>query len=446
MKAILLIIEREYLVRVRKKSFIIMTILGPILLASIYIIPAYLMMREGDKRTIAVIDESGLFTNSFENNKNISFMPIQMSLTEAKEKVRQEAFYAVLYIPKSITEKVDGRAVELFSKKGASIEVEDKVQETIEKKIQDLKLRQANIDTDLLKQIESYEVNVNTANLEAEKEQESNVIASSIVGYISAFIIYISIFLYGVQVMRGILEEKTNRIVEVMISSVKPFQLMMGKIIGIALVGLTQFLLWLALGFGITVGTVQMLGLNQKTIMEQVESRQPGISNNQEFSKLKKAQNKPNMQAKIYKGFSTINFPKIISFLLFYFLFGYLMYSALFASVGAASDADTDTQQFMFPISIPLIFSIVIATYIVQNPDSSIAFWTSIIPLTSPIIMLIRLPFNPPAWEIALSMVLLVGGFLGTTWLAARIYRVGILMYGKKVSYKELSKWIFYKG
>ncbi|MDJ1467447.1 ABC transporter permease [Cytophagaceae bacterium DM2B3-1] len=441
MRIIFLIIQREYLVRVRKKSFLIMTILGPVLLACIYIVPAYLMLREGEKRTIAVIDESGLFSQSFENNKNISFAPINTSLAVAKEQVRQDKYYAVLYIPKSILDKTHNREVELFSKKGASIEVEDKVQETIQKKIQDLQLKQANIDTDLLKQIESYEIAVNTANLEEEKEQESNVIASSIVGYISAFIIYISIFLYGVQVMRGILEEKTNRIVEVMISSVKPFQLMMGKIIGIALVGLTQFLLWLLLGFGIIYGTAQTLGIDQQTMMQQVENRQPGLS------QLKEVQKKPGLQAKdIYKGLATINFTKIIACLLFYFLFGYLMYSALFAAVGAASDADTDTQQFMFPISVPLIFSIVIATYIVQNPDSSIAFWTSIIPLTSPIIMLIRLPFNPPLWEIALSMALLIGGFLATTWLAARIYRVGILMYGKKVSYKELSKWLFYKG
>lgn len=446
MQIILLIIQREYLVRVRKKSFLIMTILGPILLAAIYVIPAYLMIREGETRTIAVIDESGLFSKSFENNKNIHFAPIQVSLANAKEQVRQEKYYAVLYIPKSILEKTNSREVELFSKKGASIEVENKVRETIEKKIQDLKLRQANIDTELLKQIESYEVSVNTANLEAENEQESNVIASSVVGYISAFIIYISIFLYGVQVMRGILEEKTNRIVEVMISTVKPFQLMMGKIIGIALVGLTQFLLWLTIGFGISYGTAQALGVDRATVMKQVETRQPALSANPEFKQLKEAQDKPNAMAKMYKGLATINFPKIIACLLFYFLFGYLTYSALFAAVGAASDADTDTQQFMFPISMPLIFSIVIATYIVQNPDSSLAFWTSIIPLTSPIIMLIRLPFNPPLWEIILSMVMLVGGFLLTTWLAARIYRVGILMYGKKVSYKELSKWLFYKG
>ncbi len=444
MKNILLIIQREYWVRVRKKSFLIMTFLGPILMASIYVIPIFLMTRDGDKRTIAIIDESKLFSTDLKNKKAIEFIPVQTSLEATKKMVRQDKYYAVLYIPKDIMNVDSGKEVELFTKKGVSLEVEGKVQSAIENRIQEIRLQEANIDTKLLKQIESYQVAVSTSNLEEENEKESNVIATSVVGYVSAFFIYISIFLYGVQVMRGVLEEKTNRIVEVMISTVKPFQLMMGKIVGIGLVGLTQFLLWITLGASITTGTAALMGLNQEGNIPQMQSVQtlPG-SQKAMFNALEK--NKIKKADKWVKGFSTINYVKIISFLLFYFLFGYLMYSALFAAVGAAADADTDTQQFMLPITIPLIFSIVIATYVVQNPDSTLAFWTSIIPLTSPIIMLIRLPFNPPAWEIALSMVLLLVGFLSTTWLAARIYRVGILMYGKKVNYKEISKWIFYK-
>ncbi len=457
MKIILLILQREYWVRVRKKSFIIMTLLGPLLMASIYVIPVVLAMRDGDKRTIAVIDESGLFDKGFEDSRNISFVSIKTSLAEAKAQVKQDKYYAVLYIPRTISESANDKEAKLFAKKGVSIEVESKVRRTLEDKIQGLKLKQAGISAETLKQIESYNVSVGTASLDDENEQESNVWASSAVGYLGAFMIYIAIFIYGVQVMKGVVEEKTNRIVEVMISSVKPFQLMMGKIIGIALVGLTQFLLWIVLGSVVVFGLSQAVGISgQDMAQQQMELRtgqgavQSGLPQNSlpagqaGISKETKTGN--DTAQKFMKSIGTINFPKIIACFLFYFLFGYLMYSALFAAVGSAADADTDTQQFMLPITIPLIFSIVIASFVVQNPDSTLAFWASIIPLTSPIIMLIRLPFNPPLWEILLSMALLVLGFIGTTWLAGRIYRVGILMYGKKVNYKELSKWIFYKA
>jgi len=440
MKIILLIIQREYLVRVRKKSFLIMTILGPLLIAGIYAIPAYLMLREGEKRTVAVIDESGLFDKPTENNRNISFVLINSSVKDAKAEVKKETYYALLHVPKNTGEGAGNQEVKLYSKKGASVGVESNIRKIVEDKIQTMKLRQAHIDTETLKQIESYRVAVITATLDEEKERESSGKALSIAGYAGGLLIYISIFLYGVQVMRGILEEKTNRIIEVIISSVKPFQLMMGKIIGIALVGLTQFLLWIILSFGISAGVQQITGIDRQAMAQ--PTRLPSGANTMENNVSPEiSANTP--EAKFWNGLADV-LPRMIAGFLFYFLFGYLMYSAFFAAVGAASDADTDTQQFMFPISIPLIFSIVIAPYV--DPDSRLAFWTSIIPLTSPVIMLTRLPFNPPLWEILLSMALLIGGFVGTTWLAARIYRVGILMYGKKVNYKELSKWIFYKG
>ena len=450
MKIILLILQREYWVRVRKKSFVIMTILGPVLTASLYGSAAFLATRDGDKRTIAVIDESGLFGKGFEDSRNISFVSVKTSLAEAKAQVKQDKYYAVLYIPKTISESANDKEAKLFAKKGVSIEVESKVRRTLEDKIQGLKLKQAGISAETLKQIESYNVSVGTASLDDENEQESSVQASAIVGYASAFIIYIAIFLYGVQVMKGVVEEKTSRVMEIIISSVKPFQLMMGKIIGIALVGLTQFFLWIVLGLIVTFSISQATGIGgQEMAQRQVELRSSPLSipdSTFQDSVSKSTKTDSSMVEKVWNGFKTINFPKIIACFLFYFLFGYLMYSALFAAVGSAADADTDTQQFMLPITIPLIFSIVIASFVVQNPDSTLAFWASIIPLTSPIIMLIRLPFNPPLWEILLSMALLVLGFIGTTWLAGRIYRVGILMYGKKVNYKELSKWIFYKA
>ncbi|MCU0352553.1 MAG: ABC transporter permease [Cytophagales bacterium] len=444
MNTILLIIQREYLVRVRKKSFIIMTILGPILLVSVYAVPFYLAMRDGEKRTIAVIDNSGLFGQKPENDRGLDFVPIQASLDTAKRSVQRDEYYAVLYIPREIAQDSTKRTVELFSNKGVSIDVESGVRAVIQNKIQDFKLRQANIDTKLLKQIESYRIKVNTTDLEAGKE--SNVGIATIAAFFLGFIIYMSIFLYGVQVMRGVLEEKTNRIIEVMISSVKPFQLMMGKIVGIGLVGITQFLVWILLSFGLAAGTSKVLGLDTAAAAQQNRAAQITATSSVLSDEEKTDMEQKQKAAKIFESLSNLNLPKLLAALLFYFLFGYLIYSALFAAVGAAADADTDTQQFVLPISVPLIFAIATSTYLIQNPDSSLAFWMSVIPLTSPIAMLIRMPFNPPTWEIILSMAVLIGGFLGTTWLAARIYRVGILMYGKKVSYKELSKWLFYKG
>ena len=248
------------------------------------------------------------------------------------------------------------------------------------------------------------------------------------------FLIYIFIFLYGATVMRGVLEEKTSRIVEIIISSVKPFQLMMGKIIGVALVGFTQFALWILLTFVLsTVATTFLMSPSEinptdiangtELVMQDVEIPQEGI-------------------AAILAQFESINISFLLAMFLFYFVGGYLMYGSLFAAVGAAVDSETDTQQFMMPITIPLIFSIVSLQTILENPDSSLAFWCSIIPFTSPVVMMGRLPYDPPMWEIGLSMVLLIIGFIFTSWIAGRIYRVGILMYGQKVTYKTLWKWI----
>jgi ABC-2 type transport system permease protein len=261
----------------------------------------------------------------------------------------------------------------------------------------------------------------------------------------AGILIYMFIFLYGVQVMRGVMEEKTSRIVEVILSSVKPFQLMMGKIIGVALVGLTQFLLWIIL-------TVTLYSAASATVLKNIDMKQ--VQQKEQVLKVgadlnyrqMKAIDKPNIITEVWDDFKSVDVAAIVLCFLFYFLAGYLMYSALFAAVGAAVDNEADTQQFMLPITIPLIFSFIIAQNVIQDPESSIAFWFSLIPLTSPIIMMVRLPFGVPVWELALSMGLLVIGFIVTTWLAARVYRTGILMYGKKVTWKELGKWLFYKG
>ena len=435
MNKIFLILQREYLVRVQKRSFVIMTLLGPLLIAAIYSVPVILALRDSKARTIAVIDESGLLKGDFKGDKKLTFKFMRGPLLAGKQAVLDEKYYAVLYIPKITVDNPAG--IKLFSKKGISLEVESAVERSLKREIEGVKLRRAGIDTHVLERIDTS-VSIDTRNLtDDEGDKDSSTGAASLVGFAAAFIIYISIFIYGVQVMRGVIEEKTNRIVEVIISSVKPFQLMVGKITGIALVGLTQFLLWIILGTAIStvaIGTLRSTAGADQEQLDEALREAPALE--QRASGFEKA----------IAAMSTLDVPLLLGTFLFYFLGGYLIYSALFAAVGAAADSETDTQQFMFPITIPLILSFVLAQYVIQNPDGPLAFWLSMIPLTSPIIMMVRIPFNPPAWEIALSMVLLLLGFLFITWVAARIYRVGILMYGKKVNYKELAKWVFYRA
>lgn len=283
---------------------------------------------------------------------------------------------------------------------------------------------------------------------ETGQENSANTEVSMMVGLFSGLLIYMFIFLYGVQVMRGVIEEKTSRIIEVIISSVKPFELMMGKIIGIALVGLTQFLLWIVLTTSLISGSQAIIesqfskdDLGGQSIEEVMSSNQVAVPQEAEEEV---AQFNEAALDDFMKSFDTINFAVIIGSFLFYFLGGYLLYSALFAAVGSAVDNEADSQQFMLPITIPIIFSFVMAQYVISNPEGALSFWLSIIPFTSPIIMMVRIPFGVPYWELALSMAMLVIGFIGTTWLAGRIYRTGILMYGKKINYKELWKWLRY--
>jgi ABC-2 type transport system permease protein len=270
--------------------------------------------------------------------------------------------------------------------------------------------------------------------LEGEKDSSSG--AAMAVGFAAAILIYMSLFIYGIQVMRGIIEEKTSRIVEVVISSVKPFQLMMGKIVGIGLVGLTQFLLWITLSLGLMTVASQIMF---KGKMDQIKSEVP-------MNKQAAAVSIDGPGMDIIKAIQTVDWTYILPIFIIFFLGGYMLYSALFAAVGSAVESDTETQQFMLPITLPLLFTYIMSfSFIVNNPDSSLSFWLSIIPFTSPIAMMVRLPFGVPNWELALSIILLIAGFIFTTWVASRIYRVGILMYGKKVSFAELGKWFMYK-
>lgn len=446
MNKILLIIQREYLTRVKKKSFIIMTILGPVLLAGMMIVPIYMATRESETKKVMVVDESYLFINNLPETKAIDFNYPQIPYLEAQKTfAATQDFDALLYIPKNVIE--GGITIKLFYKKPLGAISESYVKDKIEEALFKWKLLKNNINPAQIQQAKTSISLITEKQNENGNTEQTSTAANMAVGFGGAIIIYILIFMYGVQVMRGVIEEKTNRIIEVMISSVKPFQLMMGKIIGIALVGFTQFLLWIVLTLSINM-------VLQKTVLKNIGQKidkyefqkEQVFHKGADLSALASQEKDPSDTIDFFKGLKSIDFTSVILIFLFYFMGAYFLYSALFAAIGAAVDNDADTQQFMLPVTLPLVFSFVVAQNVMQNPGSSLAFWCSLFPLTSPITMMVRLPFGVPAWELAVSMALLVLGFLGTTWLAARIYRTGILMYGKKPSWKEIGKWLFYKG
>jgi len=433
MNKILLIIKREYFSRVKKKSFLIMTFLVPMLIIGMYALIFALSINGGDNiPAVEVIDDSGIFNKGLENKKSATFSKSELTLTEAKQKVIKNEDAFVLYIPGDIA---SGGTIEMFSQKKAGLSVISSIESQLNDQMRTKLLADAGIDAVTLDKIKP-KLSVVSKELTLEGEKDSSSGAAMAVGFAAAILIYMSLFIYGIQVMRGIIEEKTSRIVEIVISSVKPFQLMMGKIIGIGLVGLTQFLLWITLSIGLMTVASQFIFKGQ---MEQVKSEMPMSQQAAAASS-----NGPGMD--IIKAVQTVNWTYILPVFIIFFLGGYMLYSALFAAVGSAVDSDTETQQFMLPITLPLLFTYIMSfSFIVNNPDSSLSFWLSIIPFTSPIAMMVRLPFGVPNWELALSIILLIGGFIFTTWVASRIYRVGILMYGKKVSFSELGKWFMYK-
>jgi ABC-2 type transport system permease protein len=436
MSKILLIIQREYLTRVRKKSFIIMSLLTPVLIGGVFAALALLLTVSDEKKTIAVIDKGSLLEGKVENDEHVELVFIRESLEEAKRKVKEGEYSAVLSIPAGI---YDSDSVTIFhAEKQPSINVIEYVQTEIQKRVEAKKLVDSGVDQALVEEART-DIKVGTTKISERGEESSSSGAATGIGYICGVLIYFFIFLYGAQVMRGVIEEKTNRIVEVIISSVKPFELMMGKVIGIGLVALTQFVLWIVLTATINIAGGRLF-LKDKAAKAPMEMSQ-GMGSDMDSPAAVSAAN-----TTLFNLPGNINVVKILVLFTFYFLGGYLLYAALFAAIGSAVDSEADTQQFMLPVTIPLILSFLVAQYAITSPDGPIAFWFSIIPFTSPIVMIVRVAFDAaPLWELLLSMALLVLGFLGATWLAGRIYRTGILMYGKKTTYREIGKWLFYR-
>lgn len=437
MNKIWLIIKREFLTRVRKKSFLVLTLLIPVFFAGITIIPIVIAVKSEEHKRIAVIDESKLFTGQLTDSRGLYFKPLeQVNIDTFKRKYEEYGYAGVLYIPDIDINRPSG--IEYFSRGQASIMLEGNLNRQVNDVIEKKRMELAGIDREKLEEVRS-DVKVDFRS--GDDDRKGNSAVAYAVGYASGFIIYIILMVFGMSVMRGVMEEKMNRIAEVIISSVKPFQLMMGKIVGIAGVGLLQFLIWGVL----IVGLQLLLPLFVSADSMQAVSQGGAIAQNGGNAAMAEAIEKMNYVV------GSINWWLIISCFIFYFLGGYLFYSALFAAIGSLVNEDPhDAQSLTFPVTLPIIIGIMIMISAVQNPNSTLAVWGSIIPFTSPMVMMARLPYGIPGtvayWELGLSMLLLVAGFLVTTWIAGKIYRTGILMYGKKTTWKEAMKWVVRKG
>ncbi|WP_455632821.1 ABC transporter permease [Parabacteroides sp.] len=438
MSKIGLIIKREYLRRVSKKSFILLTFLIPFLFAALVFVPLWLSSIKGDEvHTIAILDSTGKYAPLFEDTETYRFIHSDQRMDTYKQAPDKEIF-AFLTITEDLLE--NPKAATLYSKKQIPADLSRLVNMTLKKQIESDKLATFNIPN-LQEIIKESKVDFNIQTIkwgDDGSEKQSSSVVASITGVIFTMLIYMFIMIYGAMVMQGVMEEKTNRIIEIMISSVKPFDLMMGKIIGIGFVGLTQVFLWAIMTLILITGGSFLVGGGIDN-----EMLQSGMALNTNPNIAMMSTQQPSNEWIEMLG--TINFAEIGILFVVYFIGGYLLYSSLFAAIGSAVDSQEDTQQFMLPVTLLLVFALYAGIYSMENPDGPLAFWCSMIPFTSPIVMMVRMPFEVPLWQIVLSVGLLYICSIGFTWLSAKIYRVGILMYGKKPSIKEMIKWLHYK-
>jgi len=441
MSKISLIIKREYTTRVMKKSFIILTFLTPLLFAGMISVLLWLSsIKDNTKKHIVVIDRTNSYSQVLKSNETYVFDFVNKPMEKIKSENAgkdENQFTALLLISDDLAK--NPKAVTLYSEKQVNLELKTYISGLLNNYVEQQKLAAYNIPN-LKEMVEKSRTDIDIPTIkwgENGQDKEGSAELALVIGMISAFVIYMFIIIYGAQVMSGVVQEKTSRIVEVMISSVKPFELMMGKIIGIAMVGLTQFLMWVILTVAISTAVGSFIGGGVDVTALQ-QTNQMGMNGGLT------ATTNPNEIQQVFSMLHGFDFMQIIVLFVLYFLGGYLLYASLFAAVGSAVDSETDTQQFSLPLTLPIIFAIYAAIYSAQNPDGPLAFWCSMIPFTSPIVMMVRLPFDVPMWQIILSLSILVLTFIGTTWMAGKIYRTGILMYGKKATWKEMWKWLRY--
>ena len=438
MSMISLIIKREFIAKVRNKSFIVMTFLSPLLFVGIAVFVSYLASMKADTKQIAVHDETGLFVADFmaKNKKDSEYQYLDLSVLDLKalkDSITQERFEGVLQIPKTASIAELDKKIQFISNDSPSITFIEEVQDILDKKITQLNFQSAKLDTVAIHKAQS-DISISLSKASGEESLKGLNEIKIAIGGAFGYLIMMFIVIYGNMVMRSVIEEKTNRIIEIIISSVKPFQLMMGKIIGTSLAGILQFLIWAIIGLGLFLGASLFFGVNlgptSKVPPEVMQAAQHEIAST----------------AQLYIA-ELWNLPigTLLTCFVIYFIGGYFLYSSFYAAIGAAVDNETDSQQFLLPIIMPLILGVYIGFFtVINDPHGTVATIFSIVPLTSPIVMLMRIPFGVPLWQILLSMVLLFGTFLLVVWFASKIYRVGILMYGKKPSWKELYKWLKY--
>ncbi|MDR2472272.1 MAG: ABC transporter permease [Tannerella sp.] len=425
-----IIIKREYLRRVNKKSFILMTFLTPLIFAALVFVPLWLSTLKTDNvYTIIVNDRTGLYENLFENTDNYRFVKPNDSGTDAVKgnSVMLEITANLLDNPKALS---------LYSDKQIPPELTKSINTILIAHLEKQKRASYNIpDLDRIIQDSKVKINVQTIKLDKDgSSRKSSAEIASVIGIVFTFLIYIFIMAYGAMVMQGVMEEKTNRIVEVMISSVRPFDLMAGKIIGIGLVGLTQMILWGILTSGLVSIGGMIIGSSQIVSPSLPVGGMPGAV----------ATPTPDGLLGFMAAFGSFNFGEIFICFILFFVGGYIMYASFYAAIGAAIDNTEDSQQFMMPVMTFMLFAIYAGIYSVQNPDGPLAFWCSFFPFTAPIVMMVRIPFDIPLWQILVSMVLLAGTAVFMVWISAKIYRTGILMYGKKPTFKEIARWVRY--
>lgn len=421
MKQLWLIIKREYITKIRNKSFIIMTFISPLIILILGILIGYLTdINNNSQKNIIVFDESFVFFKTFKNTKNINYQYTnQGNIEDIKAQAFQKHIYGVLYIPKNIQE------IQFFSEETPSINFVENLTNQLENAIFYQNLQNQNISLESITSAKE-KINIDLQNFSGEKSSKLANWLKLIFGGASGYLLMMFIVVYGNMIMRSVIEEKTSRIIEIIVSSVKPIQLMLGKIIGTSLVGITQFILWLVIGGFLMVFLTNVFGVTPSNTISPAEIQQNG-----------------QIMQEILLEFFKFPIMKLVGCFFIYFIGGYLLYSSMYATIGSAVDNETDTQQFIFPVLMPLMLAIYVGFFtVIEDPHGSISVLFSYIPLTSPVVMLMRIPFGVSWWEILISVTLLYLTFFIILWFAAKIYRVGILMYGKKASYKELIKWL----
>lgn len=444
MSQIILVAKREFLTQVRNKTFIVMTFLSPLIILAIGGIIAWMVSANSDQKSIAVVDQSNEFITSLVSNDNViyNFYPAKDIQGIKDTLVDSKYLNALLIIPKF--NKTDFKdlqnGIELVTNGNVGVTFKENLESKINKRIEEIKMENEGVSKAQLDQLKSN-ISIKTFNLKDSKngdqEENSDYVKLAIAMFL-AYIIFMFIMIYGVKIMRSVVEEKNNRVVEIIISSVKPFNLMMGKILGTTFVALTQFIIWIVMGLAMVIGGSVFLHSKVKMPVDlsSVQAQQSLAQNPEWMSKTQG----------IFDALLSLNYPFIIILFLIYFFIGYLFYSSIFAAIGSAVDNESDTQQFTFYPIFPMIIAMYGSMTALDNPDGPVAFWLSMIPLTSPISMVIRLPFGVEWWEILVSLTLLIGTMLLMVYLASKIYRVGILMYGKKASLKEMWKWMRYSN